>query len=250
LRSYPVTHFPAQTTIAVPEELVGLVTLHCMRDQDTEYKDNGTKTKECVYLSADASNITSTIRAKDSSLVRDKAITFLMSVSDMNCSNFLHRAFANKSGLDLTKTFISDLSTGVSAGTAFANPAVSAALSISNLVVGRGVESFNATYYYDKTFNAMESAIAAERLRIKTYVLAKQSQANAKPAAVSYELVQALSDIRQYDDACSIKAGLSQLVQLADARKASDEEAKIRVELADNPVAEARALLSSTGPSK
>lgn len=243
LRSQPVTHFPATATVAVPDELKSLISLHCMKDQTAAYVENGTSTKECLYVSADASNLTSTIKQTDTPIVRDKAITFLTSLSDMNCSNFLHRAFANKAGLDFTKGFISDLSTGASAGTAFSNPAVSVALSVSNLVVGKGVESFNATYYYDKTFQALESAIGAERLRIKTYILAKQSQANGQNSTVKYEIVQALSDVRQYDDACSIKAGLAQLVQLADAKKKDDEKTKIQVELSSDPVATARSLL-------
>jgi hypothetical protein len=247
LRSQPVTHFPANTTIAVPEELKNLLVLHCMKDQTTAYVENGTQTTECLYVSADASKITSTLKLQDETTVRDKAITFLTSLSDMNCSNFLHRAFANRAGLDFTKSFIADLSTGASAGTAFTNPAISAALSISNLVVGKGVDSFNATYYFDKTFQALESAIIAERLRIKTYILAKQAQtnANAQKGVVKYEIVQALSDVRQYDDACSIKAGLAQLVQLADAKKNDDQKTKIQVELSDNPTAEARKLMGN-----
>lgn len=245
MRSQPVTHFPATSTLAVPDELKSLITLHCMKGQDVEYQENGANGKECLYVSADASNITSTIKQTDSAVVRDKAITFLTSLSDMNCSNFLHRAFANKAGLDFSKSFISDLATGVSAGTAHANPAISAALSVSNLIVGKGVESFNATYYYDKTFQALEAAVAAERLRIKTYMTAKQAQANTKDSLVKYEIVQALSDIRAYDDACSIKAGLAQLVQLADSKKKEDEKNKVAVELSDNPVQTARGLLGA-----
>jgi len=244
MRSQPVTHFPATQTVAVPTELQGLITLHCMKDQETSYVENGTATRECLYVSADASNITSTLKdAKTDETVRDKAITFLTSLSDMNCSNFLHRAFANKAGLDFTKSFISDLATGVSAGTAHANPATSAALSVGNLIVGKGVESFNATYYYDKTFQALEAAVTAERTRIRTYILAKQVKSKDTKNQVKYEVVQALSDIRAYDDACSIKAGLAQLVQLADNKKKEDANTKLQVELSDDPVNTAKALL-------
>lgn len=243
MRSQPVTHFPAAATVVVPVDLKGLLTLHCMKDQETSYEDRGVKTRECLYISADASAITSPINATDAPAVRDKAISFLTSLSDMNCSNFLHRAFANKAGLDFTKGFMSDLASGISAGTAHANPAVSAALSVSNLIVGKGVESFNATYYYDKTFQALESAIAAERLRIRTYIAAKQVQANRDTSAYRYEIVQAMSDIRAYDDACSIKAGLAQLVQLADTQKRVDEKIRIEVELSDAPVSTARDLM-------
>ena len=55
--------------------------------------------------------------------------------------------------------------------------------------------------------------------------------------------MQALSDIRAYDDACSIKAGLAQLVQLADNKKKEDANTKLQVELSDDPVNTAKALL-------
>lgn len=236
LRSQPVTHFQAATTIAVPDELKNLISVHCMKELDSGDVVNGVSKKQCLYISADAGNLTSTINKTDESVVRDKTITFLTSVSDMNCSNFLHRAFANKAGLDLTKSFIGDLATGVSAGTAHANPAISAGLNVSNLIIGKGVESFNSTYFFDKTFQALEAAITAERMKVKTYITAKQAQANIKDSLVKYEIVQALSDIRAYDDACSIKAGLAQLVQLADSKKDIETKNKVAVELSPKPV--------------
>jgi uncharacterized lipoprotein YajG len=244
MRSQPVTHFPAMRTVALPEELTGLITLHCMKDQETAYVENGIAARECLYVSADARNIFGTPKdAKTGEALTDKVITFLMGLSDMNCSNFLHRAFANKAGLDFTKGFISDLAAGVSAGTAHANPTTSAALSVGNLIVGKGVESFNATYYYDKTFQALEAAVTAERTHIRTYIFAKQLKSKDVKNPVKYELVQALSDIRAYDDACSIKAGLAQLVQLANNKKKEDVNTKVQVELSNEPLETAKALL-------
>ncbi len=216
-----------------------------MKDQETSLKDaNGVLTRECLYVSADAANLTGTLKEeKLNVVVRDRTITFLTTLSDMNCSNFLQRAFANKAGLDYSKSFISDMATGVSAGTAHANPAVSAALSVSNLVVGKGVDTFNATYYYDKTFQAMESAILAERLRIRTYIIAKQAKSVDVKVPVQYDIMQALGDIRAYDDACSIKAGLGQLVALADNKKKEDAAVKIKVELSNSPAETAKTLL-------
>ncbi|GJI97253.1 hypothetical protein RugamoR57_39710 [Duganella caerulea] len=246
LRSQPVTHFPSAATIALPTQLNGLVTLHCMKDQAADYADgSGSATKECLYVSADASQLTKTLLPADATGTRDTAISFLISLSELNCSNFLQRAFANKAGLDFTKSFIGDMATGVSAGTAFKNPQVSAVLSVSNLVVGKGVESFNSAYYFDKTFQALESAIVAQRTRVKIYITAKQAQSNTPGAAVKYDMSQALADIRLYDDACSIKAGLSQLIQLADAQKQTDQANKIAVELSDKPLDKAKEVLSA-----
>jgi len=224
LRSQPVTHFPSATAIAIPDDLKALVTLHCMKDQEVSYTDSGTNAKgrECLYVSADVSNLA---KAGTDKVLRDRAINFLTSLSDLNCSNFVQRSFANRAGLDFTKSFITDMSSGASAATAHANPAIASGLSISNLIVGKGVDNFNATYYFDKTFQALESAINGERARLKANIVAHQAQ-------TTYDLSQAIADIRAYDDACSIKAGLAQLVQIAGTQKAKDQNCKNAVELA------------------
>jgi hypothetical protein len=198
--------------------------------------------QECLYVSAD---VTGLLQARDSgsdTTTRDRAINFLISLSDMNCSNFLHRAFATKAGMDFSKGLFSDIATGVSAGVVHASPALAATLNVSNLVVGKGVDSFNATYYYDKTFQAMESAIQAERLRIRTQMLGKQAGSTKPP----YDILQALSDVRAYDDACSIKAGLAQLVQLADSRKKEEQDNKLQVDISSDKASEVKKLMLSS----
>ena len=222
LRSQPAAYFPAD--VAQPGgKLKDIIALHCMKEQDVPIEAKGGKYKECLYVSADASKLIEL--DSDNSLdndTRDMAITYLVGVSDMNCSNFMHRAFANKAGLDFTKRLTGDLATGASAGTAFTSPAASAALSVSNLIIGKSIESFNSNYFFDKTFQALESAIYAQRLDISSLILAKRSQARGNKQ--TYNIVQALSDIRAYDDACSIKAGLARLVQLADKEKDTSEK--------------------------
>ncbi|MCP4520769.1 MAG: hypothetical protein GY827_03595 [Cytophagales bacterium] len=246
LRSQPTTHFPASTTIVVPDEISELISMSCMKEMEMVDSVEEKPQKQCLYLSANASNITSTLKKEEEDEVRDKMISFLLSISDLNCSNFLHRAFANKAGLDFSKSFIDDLAKGASAGTAHANPTISAALSVGNLIVGKGVESFNATYYYDKTFQAMEAAIAAERIKIKTFITAKQAKTIGKTSGLKYGLVEAVSDIRAYDDACSIKAGLSKLVQLADVNKEEESKINVEVRLDDNPAKKALELQGIT----
>lgn len=257
LRSQPVTYFPAnESNITVPGNLKGTVALRCMKFKDIDDGKDGTpsaefgmpsekkgnNSRECLYVSADTFKLSGSIDGLsgtvdglsgtvDFAVRRDEMISFLMGLSDINCSNFLHRAFANKAGLDFANGLLSNITTGASAGAAFSSPVASAALSASNLVVGKGIDSFNSTYYYDKTFQAMESAIEAERIRIKTSVLAKQKLFSGDGKLVKYSFGEAVSDVRKYDDACSIKAGLAQLIQIADARKKDDEKTKFAVEL-------------------
>lgn len=235
LRSQPAMYFPPAAKIVVPEDIKQYVDLRCMRVQDMNSAVGSTLGQECIYASADAAALTAT---PTSDAVRNKTINFLIGVSDMNCSNFLHRAFANKAGLDFTKTFASDMATGISAGTAHASPAISAAVGVGNLIIGKGVDSFNATYYYEKTFQALKSVIAAKRSSIKSQIIAKQSQSNEQGTAVRYALGDAISDIREYDDACSIMNGLDQLVQVAGTEQKKEDAAKKSVEIATNPAEE------------
>lgn len=142
--------------------------------------------------------------------------------------------------MDLSKQLFGDLATGFSAITAFNTPGVSAALinSLGNLIVGKSVESFNTQYYFDKTFQALESAITAQRLDVSRKIIAKQAKAKSKTDPVSYGVVQALSNIRAYDDACSIKAGLARLVQLADQEKAVSVQKTNKAEIDPKSVIE------------
>lgn len=244
LRTLPVTHYPAQTQLKVPDSLGQYLVLRCMENHSTAFiKESAAE--ECLYVSADVTGLLQRIdQVESDTAMRDRTINFLVSLSDMNCSNFLHRAFATKAGLDFSKTLLSDIATGVSAGVVTASPALAAGLNVSNLVGGKGVDAFNATYYYDKTFQAMESAIAAERLRIRTQMVGKQAD-QSQPA---YDILQALSDIRAYDDACSIKAGLAQLVQLADSKKNQEQANKFQVDVAPNKASEARRVILNTRP--
>lgn len=232
MRSQPVTYFPASEDFVVPKELTGLIEVRCMmQDTDTDAV-RATAKRQCLYVSADVSKLSSITENEDKTNI---AISYLTSLSDMNCTNFLQRTFATKASLDFSKNLISDMASAASAGTAFFSPAVSAALNVGDLVVGKGVESFNATYYFDKSFQAMEAAINAERTRIKTFIIARQAKAAIPDSPVPYDLATALSDIRAYDDACSIKSGLSQLVQLADQSAQQENRQKVEVEHSADP---------------
>lgn len=235
LRTQPAIHFTKpddSSNIKVPDGLDKYLQLRCMRMQDAFATSTGaTDTRECIYVAAEAMPLAMVPNDKTNDV-----ISFLMGVADMNCSNFLHRAFANKAGLDFTKTFTGDMATGVAAGTAHAHPSVAAALSVGNLVVGKGVEAFNATYYYQQTFQALKAVITANRESIRRHVFARQSKAKASTDAVPYTVTEAMSDIREYDDSCSMMSGLDKLVQVAEREKAKENELKRNVQVSDNPV--------------
>lgn len=224
LKSEPSTHFPTKKVLELPDSIKQYVQLHCIHAADIRYEDTDSTNSQCLYISADASLLGSATLDKSK---RDQVIRTLVSISDMNCSTFRHRAFANRAAFDSGKKIFQDVSTAISAGTASATPALSATLDITNLVVGKGVDTFNSTYYFDKTFQAMEAAIESERAQRHAYLVARQADAN-------YLIGDALGDIRAYDDACSIKAGLARLIGVAEKGKEESEKRKLEVQTASD----------------
>jgi hypothetical protein len=232
LRSQPLTYYNESTTTSIvltDPDLKQLFEVKCMKVQSRDFLTTpDQQSAQCLYIAVNGANAT---YVKDSAsspsspatrAVRDKAIAYLIGISDFNCTNYLDRAFANKAGLDISKSFTSDIATGISAITAFNTPAVSAALSLANLVVGKTVDNINATYYFDKTFQAFEAAVLAERARIRSDILARQANRPIESkefSPVQYGLFEALADIKQYDDACSMRVGLSKLIEAATVMK-------------------------------
>jgi hypothetical protein len=242
LRSQPTAYYtePASTITLADADLSGLFKVKCMKAQSADpLVTADQQSPQCLYVAVDASQVRTDTSVSRS--VRDKAIAYLIGVSDSNCSNFLDRAFANKAGLDISKSLASDAATGVSALTAFNTPAVSAGVGLANLVIGKTVDNVNATFYFDKTFQAFEAAIVTERTRMKSDIINRQASrptTSDDSSAVQYGLFEAMADLRAYDDACSMRVGLSKLVETASAQKKAQTD---QSSIADNE-ATARSL--------
>jgi hypothetical protein len=227
LRSQPAGIFNVADYPVTTGPLSGMVTLRCAKISGTKYQaprpvpaqvgDSALEKAqelECDSVSADVTELTS-LSQEDQADVSSDVLHLLLAISDYNCSNFLNRAFSVRSTLDFTSKLVADLATGASAGTASVAPGVSAGLSGLNLVLGKTDAEFAATYYADKTFSALEKAITAERTKTKTQILGNKSD--------DYYVTDAISDSRKYDDACSIKSGLSSLNDAADQAKKTQD---------------------------
>jgi hypothetical protein len=149
-------------------------------DRNGEIASSGTKTFEgnsaqCLYYSIEAKQLadsfarlprhsTGSARGEATAeALRNAYLSYLLNVSDQNCSTFLNRAFANKASFDTGKSVFQDVVTGATAAIANASPHTSAGLGLTNLVLGKSVDNVNATFYFDKTFQAMAAAIDVER---------------------------------------------------------------------------------------
>lgn len=191
------------------------VSLRCL-DWDGA-RDTGTTGKQCLYFAADEQPIAETFAVlKPEQLVatRNLYTSLLLNLSDKNCSTFLGRSFANKASFDATKNLTQDVLTGSSAAAATLSAPTAATLSVFNLMVGKGVDNVNGAFFYEKTFQALETAIRAEREVIRSDIQDMKTK--------SYEdapIYDVLAAVRRYDDACSIRVGLSKLQDLAQETK-------------------------------
>lgn len=243
LRSQPVAHYPVGDTsgyvgdIGKTEAKIRFFCMETSDDSDGAENARGQAAQSCSYASAAYTDIVN-FRSSDPVEV-DRALDSLVSMSDLNCSNYMHRVFSNRALTDFSGTLAEDLLTSAASATAHIEPTAAAALGVANLVVGKSMDAFHSTYFLDKTFQALEAAINGERQRILATIIAKRAKARAKPADGSYGPVEALSDLRAYDDACSFKAGLNVLVSLAENEREAQSLRVTQLEIAPDTNVEA-----------
>lgn len=193
---------------------------------------------QCLYYSTDEQEIFGKFSAlsntdelrKNIKIKRNIYTSFLVNLSDQNCSTFLGRAFANKSSFDTGRNIMQDVLTGSTAAAASASPPAAAGMSLANLVIGKSVDNINSTFYFEKTFQSLSAAIGWQR----ELVLAEIETMKTK----SYDerpIYDILAAVRKYDDACSIRVGLAKLQELAqEARQNKNEHEKAKADLAKN----------------
>ncbi len=143
---------------------------------------------------------------------RNKIINVLLFVSDFNAETYLSRAFANRVFIDAGNTILQDTLMGLSSGAAAAQPQVASALGLSALVIGTAAEQVNTSFYLNQTFQAMETIIRTERELLRQEIRRKMQQHSYD----AYSLHDGLSDVRQYSEQCSIRAGLQGLSRIAE----------------------------------
>lgn len=236
LETEPAAHFSANGPLAVPDGLSKYLTLHCLKTESVKYAETvgvgqpHPKDQECMYVGVEVNGL---FAAKPDTDTTNALIATLLSVSDMNCSNFMDRVFAARSSSDFTKGFLQDLATAFAAGTAPFSGSAAAGLNGVNLVVGKGFQNLESTYYANQAFQAIEAAIVSERSDRRSVILVKQdNNAATGTSHAAYPVEAILADVRAYDDACSIRAGLARLANIANQAKDSDLDKSKRVELA------------------
>jgi hypothetical protein len=235
LRSQPASFISDFSPTQGP--LKGLVTLECLEvrthAKPQRNKRIGEPEPECLYLTADITKLVDRLPGDDSApkiaegfnnkQFRDSLLFLLLGISDYNCSNFLNRAYAVRSTLDASGKLTGDLASAISAGTVTVAPGVSAGLDAISLLATKSSQDFSTVFYFDKTFQALEAAVQAQRIKRKTQIIANKGRPD-------YSLMDAISDARFYDDACSIKMGLQELQNIAEDEKKTSEDVNLKVQ--------------------
>lgn len=238
LETEPAAHFSASGPLEVPDQLKNYIVLHCLQTEPVTYAEKGEdavgqarpKEHECMYVGVEVNKLFAAQLDTDGP---NALIATLLSVSDMNCSNFMNRVFAARSSSDFTKGFLQDLTTAFAAGAAPFSGSAAAGLNGVNLVVGKGFQNLESTYYANQAFEAIEAAIISERSDRRSVILVKQDNNDLTGSKhVAYPVEAILADVRAYDDACSIRGGLARLANIANQAKDSDVSKNKKVELA------------------
>jgi len=193
----------------------GAIKLRCTQFSSEKYDD--TSDRLCLYQTVE---LKISPFASVDKVTRNQLGDFLIEIANRNCKNFIARAFAHRAGLDTSRNILKDVATGLAAGTAKTNPAISVGLGVANLFTGSVVDNINATYYLRESFPGMKAAIEASRTRQLTMIYERRS------APVDYPLWASLTDIGRYADLCSVDAAISEITESLNARKKEEETKK------------------------
>ena len=200
----------ALTDAGLPAAFKGRIVMKCtLQDKD------GT----CIYASVfyDHAATFATV-TKDE---RNALAYVLLSTADDNCSWFLNRVFANRSGVTGIRDGIKNLLTGAAALTAKPSPAISAGLGFANLFADSTVKSLDANEFASKTFDVIESAIKAERNKTETEIMLKLDAGVDK-----YPVGALLLDVGRLKDQCTLPAGIRGLQTTATTQEQTTETAR------------------------
>ena len=227
LKTESTFHVPRSvTTIPVDDDLSNLIKI--VPVDQSENLLNGTDddsssskrdpTKQVLYFSVDVTELmgrynlgmTNPTNAQLEEK-RNRIIDVLLNVSDQNHQTYMSRFFAAQLNVSAARGVVQKVLDAAGASTALVSGEVTAGLNLSNLLIGGLYDEFESIVFVNKTFQAMEKAIEAKRLQLRGDIEKKKTTPYPE-----YSIQQVLSDIRQYGETSSLRAGIEQLLSLAE----------------------------------
>lgn len=229
LKSEPATHVP-RSAVDVPVEdgLKELIKIKLVSPKGKILKKKSNDTKQAIYYSVDMTDLMgktnlgfSDKNPSNDDLMkrRNDLIEILVFVSDENSKTFLSRAFAVDLYINGIRGVIERSFTVAQTATSLISPEATAALGLTNLLVGGLGEEYESLMYAEKTFDALRAVIEAERAKIKLEI-----EKGQKRDYKDYTIQDALSDVGRLAEASSIQVGVSKLLAAAEQERATATE--------------------------
>lgn len=163
---------------------------------------------QCLYMSVDMHKLfEQPVRNRAE---RNRLVFLLMNVSDANCSTYIHRFYASKASLDAARNTGKDIATAIAAGTAKVASGFSSAIGLANLAGGTAIDNVDKSFFSEKALQAITAAISSLRATSKKRLL----DASGK-LLTEYSYFEALNDLEEFDQDCSLQRGVEQLAELA-----------------------------------
>jgi hypothetical protein len=205
----PAVQASKLTETGLPDAFKDRISMKCMLE------DEGT----CVYSGVFYDHAATFAKATRAD--RDALAYVLLTTASDNCSWFLNRVFANRSGVSGIRDGIKNLMTGAAALTAKPSPGISAALGFANLFADSTVKSLEANEFASKTFDVIESAIKTQRNKTETEILLKLGSDIDK-----YPVGALLLDVSRLKDQCTLTAGIRGLQATASTEEQKSETSR------------------------
>ena len=154
-----------------------------------------------------------------SSAEERQAIKFLLYVSNHNSTLWMTRIYALNKARHGLIAGLKDLTAAGSGLSAFLSPPAAASLGAANLVLGSASNEIDEYAYSGKTVEVLFKGIKAARAVQYQAIMSKLDSPD-DATVKKYDIITALSDIKDYDALVSFREGLEYLATLADATAA------------------------------
>lgn len=153
---------------------------------------------------------------------RDKIADVLLTVADHNHEMFFNRVFRTYRTLNTGRNMSNTIFAGSTAVTALFSGPAAAGVAAANLAVDSVVAEANASYFLNQTFDAIDSATASERTRVRGEIKTRlQDQ--------GYSVSELLTDAEKYSGISSFRS-FGKIMNDAGRLKQKDNEKKEHAE--------------------
>ncbi|TAN67497.1 MAG: hypothetical protein EPN17_11015 [Methylobacter sp.] len=145
--------------------------------------------------------------------VTTNELQYITRLADRNCNTFLDRLSSSKDGLDFGKSALTDISSAVSAGTAFVTPVGTAVITTASLLTNKGAENLAHTYFGGQLIPAIKNKITADRETFKKINIEGKNIPPTPPVPPPHTIAEVLKVIDDYDNTCSVQNAIDSLNQ-------------------------------------